>query len=169
MTTSIGSGPPSCLSRFGTGYESRRHCTRCLVRILRCLEHWCTATLTSAIRIRKVKGRLGFYDFQAMGLGPYVWDVTYFITGALHPDDRSGNERDLLQTYLDGLRQAGVADVPTLDDVFLAHRRHMMHGYLNILTPVEMQPDRFAVHMGARFVAAMADLDTLGSLSSRSS
>ncbi|BBZ14961.1 hypothetical protein [Mycobacterium branderi] len=39
----------------------------------------------------------------------------------------------------------------------------MMHGYLNILTPVEMQPDRFAVSMGARFTSAMEELDTLGS------
>jgi hypothetical protein len=32
-----------------------------------------------------------------------------------------------------------------LDEAFLAHRRHMMHGYLNILTPVEMQElDTFA-------------------------
>jgi len=109
-------------------------------------------------------GELGFCDFQAIGHGPYIWDVTYFLTGALVPEDRSRVERDLLSLYLDGLRRAGAEDAPSLDDAFLAHRRHMMHGYLNILTPVEMQPDRFAVSMGARFAAAMEDLDTLGSL-----
>jgi aminoglycoside/choline kinase family phosphotransferase len=113
---------------------------------------------------REPNGRLGFCDFQASGLGPYIWDVTYFITGALDPNDRSDNERDLLGEYLDGLRGAGVAAPPSLDETFLAHRRHMMHGYLNVLTPVEMQPDRFAIQMGSRFVAALTDLDTLGCL-----
>lgn len=109
-------------------------------------------------------GNLGFCDFQAIGRGPYIWDVTYFITGALDPRDRRASERDLLELFLGELRRNGAEDVPSLDDAFLAHRRQMMHGYLNILTPVQMQPDRFAVAMGTRFATAMDDLDTLGSL-----
>jgi hypothetical protein len=37
----------------------------------------------------------------------------------------------------------------------------MMHRYLNLngFTPVEMQPIRFAVAMGARFAAAMDELE----------
>lgn len=112
---------------------------------------------------RDGSGKLGFCDFQAMGRGPYIWDVTYFLTGALTPQDRSKSERDLLALYLDELRSSGAEDLPDLDAAFTAHRRHMMHGYLNILTPVEMQPDRFAVSMGRRFAEAMDDLDTLGS------
>lgn len=112
---------------------------------------------------REPSGKLGFCDFQAMGRGPYIWDVTYFVTGALTPDDRHNAERDLLALYLDELRRNDVRDVPDPDACFTAHRRHMMHGYLNILTPVEMQPDRFAVAMGQRFAAAMKDLDTLAS------
>jgi aminoglycoside/choline kinase family phosphotransferase len=112
---------------------------------------------------RDPTGKLGFCDFQAMGRGPYIWDVTYFMTGAMDPEDRSTSERDLLSLYLDELRRNGADEVPRLDDAFLAHRRHMMHGFLSILTPVEMQPDRFAVSMGARFAAAMEELDTLGS------
>lgn len=109
------------------------------------------------------EGRIGFLDFQAVGRGPYIWDVTYFLTGALAPEDRRSAERDLLDHYRDALRKHGVDDAPGRDAVFLAHRQHMMHGYLNILTPVEMQPDRFAVSMGQRFAMAMEDLDTLGS------
>jgi aminoglycoside/choline kinase family phosphotransferase len=112
---------------------------------------------------RDPAGKLGFCDFQAMGQGPYIWDVTYFMTGAMDPVDRSKSERALLSLYLDELSHHGADEVPSLNGAFLAHRRHMMHGYLNILTPVEMQPDRFAVSMGARFAAAMDDLDTLGS------
>jgi len=112
---------------------------------------------------RESSGKLGFCDFQAMGRGPYIWDVTYFLTGALTPEDRHDAERDLLALYLDELRRNGARDVPDLDACFTAHRRHMMHGYLNILTPVEMQPDRFAVAMGQRFATAMEDLDTLAS------
>jgi len=112
---------------------------------------------------RDADGKLGFCDFQAMGRGPYIWDVTYFLTGALTPEDRRSAERDLLQMYLDELRSHGADDVPDFDTTFLAHRQHMMHGYLNILTPTQMQPDRFAVAMGRRFATAMEDLDTLGS------
>ncbi|MEU6562996.1 phosphotransferase [Nocardia nova] len=111
----------------------------------------------------RTDGTVGFCDFQAIGRGPYIWDVTYFMTGALEPADRHASERDLLSLYLDELRRAGADDVPTLDAAFSAHRQHMMHGYLSILTPVEMQPDRFAVAMGRRFAAAMEDLDTLRS------
>jgi hypothetical protein len=86
--------------------------------------------------------------------GPYVWDVAHFLTGALSPDDRREAERDPLGEYVEDLRSHGV-DAPPLDDVFVAHLRQMMHGYLNILTPVEMQPDWFAIDMD--------DLDTLSS------
>lgn len=113
---------------------------------------------------REPSGRIGFCDFQAMGRGPYIWDVTYFMTGALRPDDRRRNERALLALYLDELRRHGAREVPSLEEAFLAHRRHMMHGYLSILTPVQMQPDRFAVSMARRFATAMEDLDTLDSL-----
>jgi len=107
--------------------------------------------------------KLGFSDFQAMGQGPYIWDVTYFVTGAMNPEDRSNFERELLSLYLDELRRNGADEAPSFNDTFLAHRRQMMCGYLKILTPVEMQPVRFAVSMGIRFAAAMDELDTLGS------
>jgi len=108
-------------------------------------------------------GRVGFLDFQTVGRGSYIWDVTYFMTGALAPVDRRAAERDLLDGYREALLGRGVENVPSREDMFLAHRQHMMHGYLNILTPVEMQPDQFAVSMGQRFAEAMEDLDTLGS------
>lgn len=109
-------------------------------------------------------GRLGFCDFQTVGRGPYIWDVTYFLTGALTPEDRRAAESDLLRAYLDELACRDVCGVPDFEDAFLAHRRHMMHGYLSILTPEQMQPDRFAAAMGQRFAIAMQELDTLGSL-----
>ncbi|WP_375483432.1 phosphotransferase [uncultured Mycobacterium sp.] len=112
---------------------------------------------------RDSAGNIGFCDFQAVGRGPYIWDVTYFMTGALTPEDRAASERDLLKLYLDELRVHGADDVPSIDAAFLAHRRHMMHGYLNILCPTEMQPDRFAVAMGQRFAVAIEDLGTLES------
>lgn len=85
------------------------------------------------------------------------------MTGALI-EDRRALERRLLDGYLDELRAHGVTDVPSRDDAFAAHCRQMVHGYLSILTPVEMQPDRFAVAMGKRFATAMEDLGTLDSL-----
>ncbi|MCV7235192.1 phosphotransferase [Mycobacterium branderi] len=71
---------------------------------------------------RDPAGKLGFCDFQAMGRGPYIWDVTYFMTGAMNPKERSRFERDLLSLYLDELRRNGADEIPTLQDAFLAHR-----------------------------------------------
>jgi hypothetical protein len=107
-------------------------------------------------------GQIGFFDWQGVALGPAVWDATYFLTGALEVEDRRRAERDLLDLYRDRLAATGV-EGPSRDDLWLAHRQHMMHGYLSILTPVEMQPDSFAVTVGGRFAQAAEDLDTLRS------
>jgi aminoglycoside/choline kinase family phosphotransferase len=105
-------------------------------------------------------GRPGFVDWQGVARGPYIWDVTYFLTGALDTEVRRVNEQDLLRDYLGRLAASGV-DAPSFNDAWLAHRRHMMHGYLSILTPDQMQPDSFATIMGGRFARAADDLETL--------
>jgi aminoglycoside phosphotransferase (APT) family kinase protein len=109
---------------------------------------------------REPDGRIGFVDWQGAAVGAYIWDATYFLTGALTVEDRRGAERDLLRLYLDRLA-GGVVEAPGFDDAFLAHRRHMMHGFLSILTPDQMQPDHFARAMGLRFAQAADDLETL--------
>jgi hypothetical protein len=109
-------------------------------------------------------GRPGFLDWQFTARGPFIWDATYYLTGALTPWDRRASERDLLTLYRDALVSRG-APVPSLDDVWLAHRRHMLHGFLSLLVPEESQPESFSQTMGERFAAAATDLDSLQALS----
>ena len=112
---------------------------------------------------RERDGGPGFLDWQFVGQGPSIWDVTYYLTGALDPADRRSAERDLLELYRQGLTARSVA-APSTDDLWLAHRRHMLHGYLSLFVPVESQPESFAVSMGERFGIAATDLDTIGAL-----
>lgn len=112
---------------------------------------------------RERDGRPGFLDWQFVGRGPHIWDVTYYLTGALAPADRRSAERDLLELYRKGLTARGVA-APSADDLWLAHRRHMLHGYLSLFVPAESQPESFALCMGERFGVAATDLDTIGAL-----
>jgi Ser/Thr protein kinase RdoA (MazF antagonist) len=112
---------------------------------------------------RERGGRPGFLDWQFVGIGPFVWDVSYYLTGALDPKDRRDSERDLLSAYRGRLRAFGV-DAPSEDEIWLAHRRHLVHGFLSLLTPEESQPESFAVTMGTRFAIAANELDTVGAL-----
>lgn len=112
---------------------------------------------------RERNGRPGFLDWQFVGRGPAIWDVTYYLTGALTPEERQATEHDLLTLYRRALTAHGV-DAPSRDELWLAHRRHMLHGYLSLLTPEESQPESFATTMGQRFSYAATDLDTLGAL-----
>jgi hypothetical protein len=112
---------------------------------------------------RERDGRPGLLDWQFVGRGPAILDVTYYLTGALDPTDRRAAERDLLTLYRNALRARGV-DAPSCDELWLAHRRHMLHGYLSLFTPEDSQPELFATTMGQRFACAATDLDTLGAL-----
>jgi Phosphotransferase enzyme family len=108
---------------------------------------------------RERDGKPGFLDWQFVGCGAAIWDVTYYVIGALDPADRRTAERDLLTLYREALGARGV-DAPSADDVWLAHRRHTLHGYLSLFVPAENQPETFAITMGERFARAATDLDT---------
>jgi Ser/Thr protein kinase RdoA (MazF antagonist) len=112
---------------------------------------------------RERDGRPGFLDWHFVRHGAYAWDVTYYLTGALTPEDRRNAERDLLKLYRAELAARGV-DAPSADDLWLAHRRHTLHGYLSLFVPAESQPEEFALTMGERFAVAATDLDMLGAL-----
>ena len=112
---------------------------------------------------RERDGAPGFLDWQFAGEAPYIWDVTYYLTGALDPADRRMAERDLLDIYRRSLSVHGV-DAPSADVMWLAHRQHVLHGYLSLFVPPESQPETFAVTMGERFALAATDLDTISAL-----
>ena len=52
-------------------------------------------------------GRVGFVDWQTVGVGPWVHDVNYFLVSALDVPDRRAHERELLGHYLKALVSFG--------------------------------------------------------------
>lgn len=105
-------------------------------------------------------GAPGFLDWQTPCLAPALYDVAYFIIGALAPEERRAAERDLLQHYLDALAAGGGPAIPW-DEAWLDYRRHALHGFLWALTPPVMQTVERVVAMADRYTAAIDELEVL--------
>jgi len=109
-------------------------------------------------------GQPGFLDWQSPMRGPWADDVTYFLVGSLSVEERRKYERELLQHYLACLgAQRGVV-APGFDDAWLAYRQQVMHGFMWVATPPQMQPDDIVAANTERFCAALEDLETLRAL-----
>lgn len=104
-------------------------------------------------------GTPGFLDWQTVMKGPWVHDVTYNLIGLLDIEDRRAHERDLLRHYLDCLRGHGV-EAPSFDSAWRAYRGQVMHGFLWLVCPRQMQPEPIVSESVARFAAAAEDLGT---------
>lgn len=53
-------------------------------------------------------GSLVLLDFQLIGTGSGAYDLAYFLTQSLGPDDAADHERALFERWSEGLRAAGV-------------------------------------------------------------
>lgn len=105
-------------------------------------------------------GAPGFIDWQMTGLGHWSFDVAYFISGSLTPDDRRANERDLLRHYLQCLDEYG--GLPAVfDEAWDAYRRHQLHGVFHTANADEMYPEETNCTVIERHSIAIRDLDTL--------
>ena len=101
-------------------------------------------------------GDLGFVDWQCYCLGPWSYDVAYFISGALTISDRRAHEAGLLRYYLDQLALAGGPRI-SFDDAWRDYVRHLVHGLIWTMTPKVMQPAERSRVMSDRHVAAVED------------
>ena len=109
-------------------------------------------------------GRVGFVDWQTVGIGPWVHDVNYFLVSALDVPDRQTHERELLGHYLKALASFGVS-APGLDEAWSDYRRATVHGFLGWLcNPDIWQPAEVNTATYARFGMAMLDHDTYHAL-----
>jgi hypothetical protein len=108
-------------------------------------------------------GNPGFLDWQCPCLGPWSYDVAYFLVGALPVDVRRSVEKDLLREYLAALAAAGGPRIG-YDDAWLAYRRSSLHGFFWAITPPVMQPVERVAAMAERHLAAIEDLETLAAL-----
>jgi hypothetical protein len=111
-------------------------------------------------------GTAGILDWQVACLAPPMYDVAYFIGGALDIEDRRGREQDLLKHYLGALAAAGGPGLD-FDDAWLDYRRHAMHGFFWAVTPPAMQTVERVAAMSRRHVAMVEDLETLAALEGR--
>lgn len=54
-------------------------------------------------------------DFQLLGVGCGTYDVAYYVSQSVDPHERAGRDRELVQVYVDALREGGVdADFDTV-------------------------------------------------------
>jgi Phosphotransferase enzyme family len=68
-------------------------------------------------------------DWQTVTHGPGIGDLSYFLGAGLLPEDRRRHERDLVRTYHDALRAAGVVDLDW-DGCWAQYRRYTFGGLI---------------------------------------
>ena len=73
-------------------------------------------------------GRVCVLDWQTIGIGNGLSDLSYFLGGSLVVEDRRAHERELLRRYLTKLSQHGV-DVGE-DEAWTAYRRYAFSGLM---------------------------------------
>jgi len=110
--------------------------------------------------------RGGLLDWQLTMRGSWAHDVTYLIVTALDADTRRGNQRDLLDEYLDHLHTAGVPDAPSPTDAFEQFRRAALWGLVIgwLICPPENYGEPITAANITRTVAAVIDLDTIAAI-----
>ncbi|CAN7326395.1 phosphotransferase [Phenylobacterium sp. LjRoot219] len=107
-------------------------------------------------------GRGGLLDWQLASQGYAMHDVSYLVATALPVAERRTHERELLAYYREQLLAKGVADAPSLDDLWLEYRRAMVWGvYIGWLTtPVVNYGWEITVMNHLRIMTAYEDLET---------
>jgi hypothetical protein len=103
------------------------------------------------------QGRACLLDWQVTQWAPWGLDVGYHVSSALEPDERADNEQDLLRHYLDELRAAGVATVPSFDVAWDEYRIGLVHGFFLWAITVYVRPEVIA-QLVRRLGIAAADL-----------
>ena len=104
----------------------------------------------------------GLLDWQLMGRGHPMHDVSYIISTGLSIAERRVHEQELLLYYLDQLGEAGAANPPDFDACWTEYRRSQIWNvYVGWLTtPVVNYGWEINVMNHLRLVTAFEDLDT---------
>jgi thiamine kinase-like enzyme len=74
-------------------------------------------------------GSLAVVDWQIISRGPAAFDLAYFMTGSVRPEDRKAWEMDLLRGYHESLMKAGVRDY-SFERLFEDYRRGVLFSFL---------------------------------------
>jgi hypothetical protein len=108
------------------------------------------------------QNRGGFLDWQLTVRGYCLHDVSYLVATSLPIESRRRHERDLLNRYLDRLREYGVRQPPSFADAWQEYGRAMIWGvYIGWLTtPVVNYGWEINVVNHLRLTTAYEDLET---------
>jgi len=109
--------------------------------------------------------RVGFIDWGLSRTSTHLRDVSYFLTMSVDVEERRANERELLRTYLDALRNEGGLEIH-FDDAWKAHRLHASYTVVATFLaymPTYMDGDGVALGKAllARADAALEDLEVV--------
>ncbi|MGZ4235905.1 MAG: DUF7064 domain-containing protein [Solirubrobacteraceae bacterium] len=102
-------------------------------------------------------------DWQTVGWGPAMTDVSYFLGASLNLEDRRAHEETLVREYFEQLQAHGVRGV-SWEECWLGYRRQSFLGLLMTVGPaviVERTPrgdDMFMTSV-ARYAQQVLDLD----------
>lgn len=117
-------------------------------------------------------GRMGLSDWS-MKSGHHSSDLSYLLLSALTIEDRRAWETDLLALYRERLREHGVAEVPSAQDIALGYRRQTFHALVYWLFTIgagamqpDMQPDAISLANLERMGQAIEDLDSFSAIES---
>lgn len=112
---------------------------------------------------------MGLNDWQCSGKGNWGRDIAYAISTAYDPADRGRFERQLIQFYLEKLREFGAA-APSFDDAWRIYRQQLFSALAwwtgTLGQPPEaprMQPPEASREFIRRMTHAIDDLDALNS------
>lgn len=106
-------------------------------------------------------------DWQTVGLGPGIADVSYFLGAGLLPHDRRDHEEQLVRDYGDALAASGV-DV-AFDALWREYRRSAPAGLVmailaSSVVGADERSDAMFCAMAERHAVQLADLDSLSLL-----
>ena len=112
-------------------------------------------------------GAMGLCDWQCVSVGHWSRDLAYALATTLDVEQRRTTDRELVEGYLDGLRQGGAPPVE-FAEAWQLYRRQLL-GALVMWTPTyrpppflpDMQPVEVTEEMLRRIGTAIVDLDAL--------
>lgn len=110
-------------------------------------------------------------DWQFVKRGCGIWDVAYFLSQNLAPEDRQAIEMNLLHDYLRILDDYGVRDY-SFDDAMYDYRLSLIHRFGNLITTIAAMPfteEQIRMHADVllpRIISAILDHDCYSLLDS---
>lgn len=120
---------------------------------------------------RTPDNRVGLADWQGLVKGNFGSDLAYALSSALTIEDRRAWERELIELYVEKLREQNIENPPDFNQAWLCYRQQYFHALVFWTFTIgqgplqsDMQPDEYSLINLERMSAAMVDLESLDSI-----